>query len=175
MLTARRRPWTPTTVKVGQMGSQHRPWAAFTIGTAGNRPQSETDPGEPGCTRPNLVRGGHSSCAEPQALEAALSSGYELGRDAVAAGVSILDLARIHHELLVQVLTNTRPEEVVTVASAASEFLLEVLAPYDMTQRALLDRGLASWQGSQERCPVVAGQGIEVTHRGAPGAPLRGC
>ncbi len=52
-----------------------------------------------------------------------------------------MDLARIHHELLVQVLTNTRPEEVVDVASAASEFLLEVLAPYDMTQRGLLDGG----------------------------------
>jgi len=73
--------------------------------------------------------------------EAALNSGYDLGRGAVAAGVSILDLARIHHELLVQVLTNTRPEEVVIVASAASEFLLEVLAPYDMTQRGLLDGG----------------------------------
>jgi len=77
----------------------------------------------------------------PRREEAALSSGYDLGRGAVAAGVSILDLARIHHELLVQVLTNTRPEEVVNVASAASEFLLEVLAPYDMTQRALLDGG----------------------------------
>lgn len=75
----------------------------------------------------------------PRREEAALSSGYDLGRGAVAAGVSILDLARIHHELLVQVLTNTRPEDVVNVASAASEFLLEVLAPYDMTQRGLLE------------------------------------
>lgn len=38
-----------------------------------------------------------------------------------------------------QVLTDTRPEEVVDVASAASEFLLEVLAPYDMTQRRFRD------------------------------------
>ena len=77
--------------------------------------------------------------ALPRREEAALSSGYDLGRGAVAAGVSILDLARIHHELLVQVLTDTRPEEVVDVASAASEFLLEVLAPYDMTQRRFRD------------------------------------
>jgi hypothetical protein len=77
----------------------------------------------------------------PRREEAALSSGYELGRGAVAAGVSILDLARIHHEILLQVIADTRPEDVVDVASAASEFFLEVLAPYDMTQRALLDRG----------------------------------
>ncbi len=77
--------------------------------------------------------------ALPKRAEAALASGYELGRSAVTAGVSILDLARIHHEILLQVLADTRPEEVIDVTSAASEFLLEVLAPYDMTQRGLLD------------------------------------
>jgi len=77
--------------------------------------------------------------ALPRRAEAALTSGYELGRGAVAAGVSILDLVRIHHEILLEVLADTRPEEVIAVASAASEFFLEVLAPYDMTQRGLLD------------------------------------
>ncbi len=62
----------------------------------------------------------------PRHEEAALTSGYELGRGAVAAGVSILDLARIHHEILLDVLRDTRPEEIIDVASAASEFLLEV-------------------------------------------------
>ena len=77
----------------------------------------------------------------PRREEAALTSGYELGRGAVTAGVSILDLARIHHEILLDVLRDTRPEEIIDVASAASEFLLEVLAIYDMTQRRLLSRG----------------------------------
>jgi Phosphoserine phosphatase RsbU, N-terminal domain len=76
----------------------------------------------------------------PRQEEAALSYGYELGRVAVTAGVSILDLARIHHEILLDVLRNTRAEDLTDLAAAASEFFLEVLATYDMTQRGLLER-----------------------------------
>ena len=72
----------------------------------------------------------------PRREEAALTRGYEIGRGAVASGISILDLARIHHDVLLTVLADTRPEEVGDVAAAASEFLLEVLAVYDMTQRS---------------------------------------
>ncbi len=74
----------------------------------------------------------------PRRAETALTSGYEIGRGAVVAGVSILDLARIHHEILLGVLSDTRPEDLPEVAAAASEFFLEVLATYDMAQRAFL-------------------------------------
>jgi len=77
----------------------------------------------------------------PRREESALTSGYELGRRAVTAGVSILDLARIHHEIFLDVLRETRSEEITDLAAAASEFFLEVLATYDMTQRGLLERG----------------------------------
>jgi len=77
----------------------------------------------------------------PRREESALTSGYELGRGAVTAGVSILDLARIHHEIFLDVLRDTRPEEITDLVAAASEFFLEVLATYDMTQRGLLERG----------------------------------
>ena len=70
--------------------------------------------------------------------EAPLNSGYELGRSAVAAGVSVLDLARIHHEVLLEVLQDTSREELTAVATAAADFFLEVLATYDMAQRAFL-------------------------------------
>lgn len=70
--------------------------------------------------------------------ETALAVGYELGRGALAAGVSILDVARIHHDILVEVLSDTRPEEVVDVAAVASSFFLEVLAASDLAQRAFL-------------------------------------
>jgi hypothetical protein len=75
----------------------------------------------------------------PRREEAALTIGYELGRAAVTAGGSILDLARVHHDILVEVLTDTRPDEIAEVATAASEFFLEVLSTYDMAQRAFLD------------------------------------
>ena len=75
----------------------------------------------------------------PRREEAALSRGYELGRTAVTDGVSILELARIHHDVLLEALRETPPEELTQVATAASEFFLEVLATVDMTQRSLLD------------------------------------
>ena len=45
----------------------------------------------------------------------------------------------MHHDVLVEVLTDTRPDEIAEVATAASEFLLEVLSTYDMAQRGFLD------------------------------------
>ncbi|TQJ52213.1 phosphatase RsbU N-terminal domain-containing protein [Phycicoccus sp. SLBN-51] len=77
----------------------------------------------------------------PRRDEAALAMGYELGREAVASGTSLLELAQIHHEILLEVLADTRADEVLDVATAASEFLLEVLATFDMAQRALRDQG----------------------------------
>ena len=77
----------------------------------------------------------------PRREEAALHRGYEIGRSAVVRGLSLLDLATVHHQVLLETLKETRdtPEDVALVATAASEFLLEVLATYDMTQRSLRD------------------------------------
>ncbi len=71
----------------------------------------------------------------PRHEEAALARGYELGRAAVAGGLSILELARIHHEVFLEVLRETPTEEVPEVATAASELFLEVLATFEMAQR----------------------------------------
>jgi hypothetical protein len=78
----------------------------------------------------------------PRREEAALRSGYELGRSAFVKGVSMLDLARVHHDILLEVLRTTQgsADDVTSVATAASEFFLEVLATYDMTQRGFNDR-----------------------------------
>jgi hypothetical protein len=75
----------------------------------------------------------------PGRRETALARGYELGRAAVTEGLSILELARVHHEVFLEVLRETPPEEVPGVATAASEFFLEVLATFDMAQRRFLD------------------------------------
>jgi hypothetical protein len=72
----------------------------------------------------------------PRREEAALAAGYELGRASVASVISVLDLARIHHEILREVLQDTPEAEVVDVATGASEFFIEVLAAYDMAQRS---------------------------------------
>ncbi len=67
--------------------------------------------------------------------ETALHVGYKLGRSAVADGLSILDLVQVHHEVFLEALEDTKSEDLAPVATAASEFLLEVLATYDMAQR----------------------------------------
>ena len=74
----------------------------------------------------------------PRRDEAALHTGYELGRRAMTNGLSILDLAQVHHQVFLEVLRDTKPEDLAQVASAASEFYVEVLATYDMTQRSFL-------------------------------------
>lgn len=75
----------------------------------------------------------------PRREEGPLHSGYVLGREAVADGVSILELARVHHEVLLEVLQDTAPEDVARIAAGASEFFLEVLATSDMAQRKFLE------------------------------------
>ncbi|CAA9295808.1 MAG: hypothetical protein AVDCRST_MAG61-582 [uncultured Friedmanniella sp.] len=73
----------------------------------------------------------------PRRDEAPLHLGYEIGRSAVVDGLSLLDLAQIHHTVFLEVLRNTRSDDLTAVATAASEFLVEVLATYDMTQRSI--------------------------------------
>lgn len=71
----------------------------------------------------------------PRREEAPLRIAYEIGRAAVVDRLSILDLAQVHHDVLLEVLRDTRPEDLTHVATSASEFFLEILATYDMAQR----------------------------------------
>lgn len=75
----------------------------------------------------------------PRRDEAALASAYEIGRAAVEEGLSLLTLTDIHHQVFLEVLTDTHAEDLERTATAAAEFLLEALATYDMTQRRLSD------------------------------------
>ncbi|WP_369133116.1 phosphatase RsbU N-terminal domain-containing protein [Modestobacter sp. I12A-02662] len=73
--------------------------------------------------------------------ESALNAGYEIGRAALQAGLGLLDLVRVHHDVLIEVLADTAAEEGPAVAGAASDFLLEVLSSYEMVQRGLRGDG----------------------------------
>ena len=74
----------------------------------------------------------------PRRDEAALHLGYLIGRSAVAQGISILDLAQVHHEVFLEVLRDTPGEDLNRIATAASEFFIEVLATAEMTRRGFL-------------------------------------
>ena len=65
---------------------------------------------------------------------------YELGRRAISERLSILDLARIHHTVLLEVLkTHRTSHELEHIARSASEFLVEALAVFEMTQRGFTE------------------------------------
>jgi hypothetical protein len=54
----------------------------------------------------------------------------------MAHGVSMLDLVHIHHTLLLEVAGTSRSiGEAFDLTDAAAAFLLESLAPYEMTRR----------------------------------------
>jgi hypothetical protein len=66
--------------------------------------------------------------------EAARAAAYELGRSALASGVSLLDVVLVHHEVVIEALPGIEgPQE---LATAAAAFLIEVLASFEMAQRA---------------------------------------
>jgi ANTAR domain/Phosphoserine phosphatase RsbU, N-terminal domain len=77
---------------------------------------------------------------------------YELGRRAIAEQLSVLDLARIHHAMLLEVLrTHRTPRELEHIAQAASEFLVEALAVFEMTQRGFAELLSAARSDQEQR------------------------
>ena len=76
---------------------------------------------------------------------------YELGRRAISEQLSVLDLARIHHGMLLDVLkTHRSTQELEHIAQAASEFLIEALAVFEMTQRGFTEL-LATLRSDQQQ------------------------
>ena len=74
----------------------------------------------------------------PKRDEAALDAGYQIGRSAVVDGLTILDLVHVHHDVLREVLGTGSPEELDGLTATAGDFLVEVLATYEMTRRGYL-------------------------------------
>lgn len=75
----------------------------------------------------------------PTRDEGALHLGYQIGRTAMTGGLSLLDLTQVHHRVLIEVLRTAPGQDVDTLVSAASDFLLEVLATYEIARRSFLD------------------------------------
>lgn len=74
----------------------------------------------------------------PSRDEAALHRGYQIGRAAMTGGLSLLDLAQVHHRVLVEVLRTTPDQDVDALIDVAADFLVEVLATYELAQRRFL-------------------------------------
>jgi len=94
--------------------------------------------------------------------EAALLRAYELGRQALAQGGGVLEMAALHQEALVAALLEMlAPHDSRRTARRASEFFAEALASFEMNQRGFAEanailRGLN--RELQERVERVLGQ-----------------
>ncbi|MBI2266279.1 MAG: hypothetical protein HYU64_14125, partial [Armatimonadetes bacterium] len=68
--------------------------------------------------------------------EAALKRAYEMGRRAVEQGLGVLDVAEAHSRVLISALgRGPTAGEGAQLAETAAEFLVESLAPFEMTHR----------------------------------------
>ena len=67
--------------------------------------------------------------------ETGLESAYELGREAVAGELSLLELAGIHHDVLAECLAGAPQGQLERVALAGTDFFQESLSTFEMIQR----------------------------------------
>ena len=65
--------------------------------------------------------------------EAALTEGYELAREAVGQGVSLLELVDFHGNAIADYLASSSGSKRQNMLPQASAFLAECLAPYAMS------------------------------------------
>lgn len=69
--------------------------------------------------------------------EVALQRAYELGRQALADGLGVLEMTALHHEALLTILGRPlTPEEHVQTVKAAENFFVESLSLFEMTHRS---------------------------------------
>ncbi len=71
--------------------------------------------------------------------EYALHRAYELRRRALDDAQFILNIARLHSDVLLKVLTGVEPERTAAVVTSAATFLSEFLSPFDMTIRGFME------------------------------------
>ena len=67
--------------------------------------------------------------------DGALAEAFALGREAIDAGLGILDVCAIHREALFPILVGSAPELLARTSERTSEFFTEALAPFDMVNR----------------------------------------
>ncbi len=84
--------------------------------------------------------------------EPGLHAAYELGRRAMRAELGILTIVRVHHEVLLEVLATARDaRQARELTGSASDFLLETLASFEMTQRGFMSGQLLGGDGPAVR------------------------
>jgi signal transduction histidine kinase len=82
--------------------------------------------------------------------EGVLQQAYELGRAAIAKGLGVLDMARIHQRAMECYLLPTPPIEVKAgLLRAAETFFMETLAPFEAAHRGFRKANLELYEANQ--------------------------
>jgi len=72
--------------------------------------------------------------------ETGLQAAYELGRRAMRDSLGLLDVVRVHNDLLLDVLATARDAgEGRELAEAAGTLLIDLVAAFEMAQRGFMD------------------------------------
>lgn len=72
--------------------------------------------------------------------ESGLQAAYQLGRRAMQDSVGLLDVVRVHNDLVLDVLTTVRDlDQVTDVTKAASTLLIDLVASFEVAQRGFMD------------------------------------
>ena len=84
--------------------------------------------------------------------EAPLHLAYELGRQAIASGVGVLEMASIHNKSLTKIFTDPVPrEQAVQIAERVSAFFAESLSPFEMVLRGFRETNASLRSKREER------------------------
>lgn len=68
--------------------------------------------------------------------ESVLKEAYELGRQAIADGFGVLDIAAVHYEILPSIVINAHSsEENTLILKQTGDFFIECLSPFEITHR----------------------------------------
>jgi len=99
-----------------------------------------------------------------EAGETNLHHAYELGRQALAEGLGILEIASMHHHALATVAGSIRtPEEMRNISKSAENFFAEALSPFEMAHRGFREANLAL-RHSEERYRSVVENAKDVIY-----------
>jgi two-component system sensor histidine kinase UhpB len=69
--------------------------------------------------------------------EDALLRAYEIGRQALATGLGVLEMVSLHHDVLRQSLAQQTADGREAAIRAAEAFLIEALSPYEISQQSV--------------------------------------